>query len=108
MTNYYKYESDFELPESCKIKNKYPSDIKRIISICDGSHTFHKRFYFFSASQRQVYKLNSNPLKYQTIGNSLKYTLVDDMNKRCSFSVSDFLIALTANQSRVALPKKYK
>ena len=93
MSDYYKYESDFELPESCKITNKYPNDIKRIIS--HGDHTFHKRFYFFRESQRQVYKLSSDPLHGYKIVNSLKFT-VDDINRRNSFCVSNFLIAIAS------------
>ena len=109
MSEYFKYYNDFECKSEFITTDKYPSDIKRIISTCDGSHTFHKRFYFFSESQRKVYKLCSDPLSYHVRGEDTHvYCLVDDMNKRCSFCVSDFLIAITSNMSKIELPKKYR
>ena len=63
------------------------------------------RFYFFSESQRQVYKLESDLLHGYKIGNSLKFALVDNMNKRDSFLVNDLLIAITKNMSKIELPK---
>lgn len=112
MSEYYKYESDFENKEDTwKLYSwdKYPSDIKRIISTCDGSHTFYKRLYFFSESQRIVYQIGSDPLKFQERGDGTHvYCLIDDYNKRYSFFVSDFLIAITSNMSKIELPKKYR
>ena len=63
------------------------------------------RFYIFSESQRQVYKLDSDLLHGYKIGNSLMFTLVDNMNKRDSFPVNDLLIARNKNMSKIELPK---
>ena len=103
MSEYNKYYEDFDLPESWKITNKCPIDIKRIIS--HGDHIFQMRFYIFSESQRQVYKLDSDLLHGYKIGNSLMFTLVDNMNKRDSFPVNDLLIARNKNMSKIELPK---
>ena len=111
MSEYFKYYEYFEIkPETYQYINldKYPNDIKRIWSTCDGSHTFRKRLYFFSESRREVYKLSSDPMRYQERNGTHVYCLIDDMNKRCSFCVNDYLITKTSNMSKIELPKMYR
>ena len=77
-TGYYEYAADFE----CDDVEEYifPSDIKRIIS--HGDHTFHNRIYFFSPSERRVYRYLSIPvpigefLSPYRIHRSLKYNMM--------------------------------
>ena len=104
MTDYFIYADDFDVkPISYQFihKDKYPSDIKRIIS--KGTHNYHKRIYFFSPSKREVYKPGSEPLRYQETGNSHVYCLIDDMNKRCKLYVNDKLIEKTKNMNKIIL-----
>ena len=108
MSEYFMYYDDFGFkPESYHFitPDRYPNDIKRIWSTCDGTHTFHKRVYFFSPSQRKVYKLSCGPLNYQVRWNSHVYCLVDDMNKRYSLCVNDRLIDRTSNMTKIELMK---
>ena len=109
---YFDYADDFEIkPDTWKYYNwnKYPSDIKRIWSSCNGAHIFSKRLYFFSPSYRIVYQIGSDPLRYQERGDDTHvYCLIDDSNKRCSFCVSEFLIILTKDMNKIELPKKYR
>ena len=103
---HFTYSYDFEIkPESYRFitPDKYPSDIKRIVSI--GDHTFHARFYFISEIFRTVYKLTSDPMKYQITGNSKKYCLVDDNNKRYGLYVNDRLFDRIKNMNKIILPK---
>ena len=112
MAEYFKYYNDFGFtPTSYHMltPDRYPSDIKRIWSTCDGAHVFSKRFYFFSESHRKVYKLCSDPLSYHVRGEDTHvYCLVDNMNKRCSFCVNDGLIVYTSGMNKIELPKKYR
>ena len=112
MSEYFKYYDDFECkPESYQFitSDKYPSDIKRIMFTCDGTHRFSKRIYFFSESNRQVYQSGYGSLSYHERGEDTHiYCLVDDMNKRCSFCVNDYLIKFIKNMRKIELPKKYR
>ena len=112
MSEYFKYYDDFGFkPESYQMitPDRYPSDIKRIWSTCDGTHMFRKRIYFFSPSQRKVYKTIYGPLSYHIRNEDTHvYCLVDDMNKRCSFCVNDNLVKYTSNMTKIELPKKYR
>ena len=108
---HFDYADDFEIkPDTWNRYNwdKYPSDIKRIWSSCNGAHIFSKRLYFFSPSYRIVYQIGSDPLRYQLKGNSKRYCLIDDNNKRYSFGVNDFLFILTENMNKIELPKLYR
>ena len=108
MSEYFKYYDDFRFkPESYHFitPDRYPNDIKRIVSTCDGTDMFRKQVYFFSPSQRKVYKLGCGPLSYQVRCNSHVYCLVNDMNERYSQYVNDQLIALTSNMTKIELMK---
>ena len=104
--NRFLYADDFEVREESWRRinwDRYPNDIKRIWTTCDGSHRFRGRFYFFSPSQRQVYKLGSDPLRYQVRGNSHVYCLIDDMNKRYGLCVNDRFIERTKDMRKIVL-----
>ena len=106
MSEYIKYYNDFGFKSESYhfiTPDRYPNDIKRIVS--SGNHTFHKRVYFFSPSQRKVYKLGYGPLNYQVRWNSHVHCLVDDINKRCSLCVNDRLIDRTSNLTKIELMK---
>ena len=104
-TNYYIHSNDFE----CDDVTEYvmPSDIKRIIS--HNQHTFYKRIYFFSPSERQIYRYLpmfcgcSETIKAYKVGKSLKFNLLTDENKHDSIYVSDRLIARTSGMSKIEL-----
>ena len=104
--NRFLYAANFEVKEESWRRinwDRYPNDIKRIWTTCDGRHMFSKRFYFFSPSHRQVYQLGSDPLRYQEKGNSKRYCLIDDMNKRYSLYVNDRLVERTKDMSKIVL-----
>ena len=104
-TPYYIHADDFE----CDDVTEYvmPSDIKRIIS--HNQHTFYKRIYFFSPSERQIYRYLpmfcgcSETIKAYKVGKSLKFNLLTDENKHDSIYVSDRLIARTSGMSKIEL-----
>ena len=102
---YYDHAADFECDDVAE--GVLPSDIKRIIS--HGQHTFHRRLYFFSPSQRQVYRCYppqcGQLLNSYTIYNSLKYNLITDDGKHDALCVNDKLIARTATMTKLVLPK---
>ena len=112
MSGYFKYHDDFRFKtESYHFitPDRYPRDIKRIWSTCDGTHMFSRRIYFFSPSQQIVYKSCYGPLSYHNRNEDTRvYCLVDDMNKRCSFCVYDNLIKCISNMTKIELPKKYR
>ena len=54
--SYYQHIDDFD--GVVPIDNAMPSDVKRLISHCN--HNYHKRYYFFSPSQRAFYRYYSN------------------------------------------------
>ena len=105
-TNYYIYADDF----ACDDVPDYimPADVKRIIS--HNRHTFHKRVFFFSPSERQVYRYSPSMrtielVKGSKIGNSLKFNLVTDESRHDTLYVSDRMIAYTSNMSKIELIK---
>ena len=105
-TNYYIHADDFD----CDDVPVYimPADIKRIVS--HNRHTFHKRVFFFSPSERQVYRYDPlmkivQLVKGGEIGNSLKFNLVTDESRHDSLYVSDRMIAYTSNMSKIELIK---
>ena len=106
MSNCYYHQDDFDCDDVPELI--MPNDIKRIAS--HGKHTFHKRFYFFSPSQRQVYEYNTYAkiaytLKGYEIGNSLKFNIVSDRSRHDSIYVSERMIDLVSNMSKIELPK---
>ncbi|KAK8835152.1 hypothetical protein M9Y10_013396 [Tritrichomonas musculus] len=107
---HFDYADDFEIkPDTWNRYNwdKYPSDIKRIWSSCDGAHIFSKRLYFFSPSYRIVYQIGSDPLRYQERGDDTHvYCLIDNNNKRYSLYVNDRLLGRIKNMNKIELPKK--
>ena len=104
--NYYIHADDFD----CDNVPDYimPADIKRIVS--HNRHTFHKRVFFFSPSERQVYRFDplmriTELVKDGEIGNSLKFNLVTDESRHDTLYVSDRMIAYTWNISKIELIK---
>ena len=106
---HFDYADDFEIkPDTWNRYNwdKYPSDIKRIWSSCNGAHIFSKRLYFFSPSYRIVYQIGSDPLRYRERDDDTHvYCLIDDNNKRYSLYVSDRLLGRIKNMNKIELPK---
>ena len=103
-TKFYIHSADFE----CDVVPDYimPSDIKRIIS--HNRHTFHKRIFFFSPSERQVYRYDPlmkiiQLVKGCEIGNSLKFNLVTDESRHDSLCVSDRMLARVSNMNKIEL-----
>ena len=105
-TNYYIHSADF----ACDNVPDYimPYDVKRIIS--HNRHTFHKRVFFFSPSERQVYRYDplmriTELVKGSEIGNSLKFNLVTDESRHDTLYVSDRMLAYTSNMNKIELMK---
>ena len=91
MTQYYENANDFDGIEPADYVMPY--DVKRLISHC--GHTFHKRFYFFSPSERRFYKYNANKKtakvkKCKALGNrpSPRYRFSTDDDKDDEITVS--------------------
>ena len=91
MTQYYENANDFEGVEVADYVMPY--DVLRLISHCE--HTFHKRFYFYSPSERRFYKYNNNKKtakvkKCKAIGNrpSPRYRFSTDDDKDDEITVS--------------------
>ena len=107
MSEYFIHYDDFDfIPQSYHqfTPDKYPNDIKRIISY--NQHTFHKRIYFFSPSQRIIYKVCCGPLSYHVSYHSRVYCLIDDMNKRVSLCINDLFIVRTSDMKKIELKNK--
>ena len=105
-TNYYTHSADFD----CDDVPDYimPADIKRIVS--HNRHTFHKRVFFFSPSERQVYRYDPlmkivQLVKGGEIGNSLKFNLVTDESRHDSLYVSGIMLARVSNMTKIELMK---
>ena len=103
-TNYYTHSADFD----CDNVPDYimPADIKRIVS--HNRHTFHKRVFFFSPSERQVYRYDplmrtTQLVKGGEIGNSLKFNLVTDESRHDSLYVSGIMLARVSNMTKIEL-----
>ena len=102
--NYYIHADDFD----CDNVPDYimPADIKRIVS--HNRHTFHKRVFFFSPSERQVYRYDPlmkivQLVKGGEIGNSLKFNLVTDESRHDSLYVSGIMLARVSNMTKIEL-----
>ena len=93
----------------CKIPDcLFPSDVKRIFSHCD--HTFMKRIYLISPSEKQIYRFFPNgefgePLKSMKVNKSLKFNLLSDENKHDTFYLSDRLLKRIERMDKVILNK---
>ena len=104
-TNYYLHANDFECDDVPELI--FPTDIKRIIS--HNQHRFHKRIYFFSPRERQVYRYlpmfcgAAESLSPYKTGRSLKFNLLTDENKHDGLIVSDRFIERTKNMSKIVL-----
>ncbi len=95
MTNYYQHINDFE--DIVPIDNAMPVDVKQLISHCN--HTFHKRFYFFSPSEKKFYRYypdeqQSKELysKLRTNGISPAYRLTPDISFKSGKKIRDDII----------------
>ena len=104
-TPYYIHHDDFDglvVPDQVM-----PNDIKRIVS--HGKHTFHKRPFFFSPSQRQVYRYTATDklveiVKGHTAGNSLVFNLVTDESRHDALYVNDRMLDIIRDMPKIELP----
>lgn len=93
----------------CKVPDcLFPSDVKRIFTHCD--HTFMKRIYFISPSEKQIYRFFPNadcgePLSSMKVSKSFKFNLLTDENKHDTFLLSDRLLKRIDKMDKVILPK---
>ena len=104
-TLYYIHYDDFDCDDVPE--NVMPKDIKRIVS--HGKHTFHKRIFFFSPSQRQVYRYCTHDrlvetVKGHTVGNSLRFNLVPDTTRHDTLCVNDRMLDITRDMNKIELP----
>lgn len=116
-TNYYEHFNDFEgLNPKPEIM---PSDVKRIISHCDN--TYYRRFYFFSPSQKQLYRYYKQsdfavPITSNIVYKSIRYQLIPDIddgtpntpNKRDNIIKSDRFMMRIIQIHKLILPKLRK
>ena len=104
----YSFTDDFECSDDSYqliTPEKYPGDIKRIVSSCDGCHTLCKGFYFINVIFRTVYILPIYPLCYKIKGNSKIYCLIDDNDKRYGLCVNDKLVDRIKDMNKIELSK---
>ena len=95
MTNYYQHINDFE--DIVPIDNVMPADVKQLISHCN--HTFHKRFYFFSPSEKKFYRYYPDeqqskelPSRFKTNSISPAYRLTPDISFKSGKKIRDDII----------------
>ena len=106
-TPYYIHHDDFDglaVPDQVM-----PNDIKRIVS--HGKHTFRKRIFFFSPSQRQVYRYIATDklvevVKGHTVGNSLVFNLVTDESRHDTLYVNDRMLDIIRDMPKIELPNR--
>ena len=90
MTTDYYYDNADEF--GCDVMiGLMPNDVKRILKNCD--HTYEKRFYFFSASEKMIYRYfpqigMSETLMSSTVGKSIKFNILADSGKHDSIVIS--------------------
>ena len=90
--SYYQHIDDFD--GVVPLDNAMPSDVKRLISHCN--HNYHKRYYFFSPSQRAFYRYYRDATSAYQLATKQhqKYPvvqLIPDEDERCKAS-RDFVV----------------
>ena len=113
--DYYEYGQHFDMEVT---SGKMPKDVKRVIR--HGNNTYNDRYYFFSASERSMYKyftsyggiadrMNSYPVSKV----SIRFQLIPDEddgtpntpNKRDSIYVSDRFIRRVEGMNKIELDR---
>ena len=113
--SYYQHIDDFD--GVVPLDNAMPSDVKRLISHCN--HNYHKRYYFFSPSQRAFYRYYRNETTAYQLATKQhqKYPVVqlipdeDDgtaktPNIRDSICISNRFIQRIENMNKLILPNQ--
>ena len=96
MTSYYKFINDFEGIEPPA--DIMPADVKRLIS--HSKHTFQKRYYFFSTSEKKFYRYFDDDKSVKELEGrirnknekSLTYRLAPDISYGNKYRIRDYII----------------
>ena len=111
--SFYLHSNDFDgiIP----VDNAMPSDVKRLISHCN--HNYHKRYYFFSPSQRAFYRYHHYDkiavrLSTSRCNKCYKVNLLPDENKGTgitqnihdAITISDRFMKRIENMNKLILP----
>ena len=105
--SYYQHIDDFD--GVVPIDNAMPSDVKRLLSHCN--HNYHKRYYFFSPSQRKFYRYYEDGYAYTVynmpFNKGLKFTFIPDENDklRDSIYLSNRFMQRIEHMNKLILPK---
>ena len=113
--DYYEYGQHFDMEVT---PGQMPKDVKRIFRHCDN--TYNNRHYFFSASERAIYRYYSYGGGFAGIASSfrvskksIRYQLIPDEddgtpntpNKRDSIVVSDRFIRRVEGMNKIELDR---
>ena len=106
METYYEHYNHFgDSHHVCS--ESMPSDVKRLISY--GKHTLRTRDYFFSPSERMLYKFNPTwedyfRVKPRKTGPSLVFRVRTDDKKSTAIYVSDKFLERTQSMNALEIP----
>ena len=85
-----------------------PTDVKRIYKHCD--HTYEKRFYFVSASEKMIYRYfpdyeMSETLMSSNYGKGQKFNILTDAGKHDSIVINSRFLKRIENMKSLILPR---